>query len=497
MGDEFCFFSLHTVYYILIFMEKIPVTIDKSHLVTVGERLYTENVELLRELVNNAYDADAERVKINISENEIVVEDDGSGMDLEGLKQYFNIGSPFKKENPKSPKFGRMRIGEFGIGKFSVLSNCDHFEVFTKKKKFAATVIFNKEEWSQKSAEWELPLKIEDAQSSALSDGTKVILKGLRKKFDLENVERRLIETLPLKTPSFSVYLNEKKLSPRALTGRKLPFLEGTDYGIVHGEIVILPESRIVSPDEVGILVRVKQVAIRRLSFGLEPDLLSKITGEVNVDFLPLTTDRNDFIKDAPEFETFNVVMKKYFSWVNDEFSRRSDEKENSRVKRAMREVTQKIEVALLKNKEWCPHGLLPIGDRGENEVGNTAEQTKTSLQVESLEKSKKEKRVRVKRPRLKQLSPSALIKKIKIGQMNLAMIIDHFGSDGPESFLEGEIIYINRDHPLYTRESKYRERHIMNIARLLCQEISLMSKPKDPRHAYERQSKLLRDAFV
>lgn len=48
-------------------------------------------------------------------------------MDFEGLKQYFNIGSPFKKENPKSPKFGRTRIGEFGIGKFSVLSACEHF----------------------------------------------------------------------------------------------------------------------------------------------------------------------------------------------------------------------------------------------------------------------------------------------------------------------------------------------------------------------------------
>ncbi len=36
-----------------------------------------------------------------------------------------------------------------------------------------------------------------------------------------------------------------------------------------------------------------------------------------------------------------------------------------------------------------------------------------------------------------------------------------------------------------------------MNVARLVCQEISLISKLKDPRHAYERQSKLLKDAFI
>ncbi len=42
-------------------LTRLQVTIDKSHLVAIGERLYAESVELLRELVNNAYDADAAR----------------------------------------------------------------------------------------------------------------------------------------------------------------------------------------------------------------------------------------------------------------------------------------------------------------------------------------------------------------------------------------------------------------------------------------------------
>ncbi len=36
-----------------------------------------------------------------------------------------------------------------------------------------------------------------------------------------------------------------------------------------------------------------------------------------------------------------------------------------------------------------------------------------------------------------------------------------------------------------------------MNIARLLTQEISLMKDPANPRQAYERQSRLLKDAFI
>ncbi|MBP7792269.1 MAG: ATP-binding protein [Candidatus Goldbacteria bacterium] len=467
-------------------MEKISVTVDKSHLITIGERLYTENVELLRELINNSYDADATEVKVTISDDEVIVEDDGMGMDMDGLKQYFNIGSPFKKENPKSPKFGRFRIGEFGIGKFSVLSNCDNFEVFTKKGNFAGRVVFNKGEWEKDRDHWQLPFFQEIPDDK--HDGTKVILRGLKKKFDIETVEKRLIETLPLKVPNFFVYINGKKLIPHILTGRKIPFLEGTVFGIVHGEILIVPASHLQAEDA-GVLVRVKQVAVNRMSFGLPPDLLSRVSGEVNADFLKLTTDRNDFIRDVPEYEEFLKVMEKIMQQIKNEIETQKDEKENNRVKRAIKEVTKKIEEALLKNKDWAPPGLLPFTDEQKKK--------NTNLDGEIKKGETKVERKRVKRPHLKQVNPNAFIKKIKIGRMNLALIIDHFGTDGPESFIESDIIYINRDHPLYVRESVNRERHIMNIARLICQEISLMSKPKNPRHAYERQSKLLKDAFI
>ena len=61
-------------------MNTLQVTVDKAHLVTIGEKLYAESVELVRELVNNAYDADATAVYINVTDDQITVEDDGSGM---------------------------------------------------------------------------------------------------------------------------------------------------------------------------------------------------------------------------------------------------------------------------------------------------------------------------------------------------------------------------------------------------------------------------------
>ena len=59
--------------------KKLPVTVDKRHIVSIGERLYAESVELLRELVNNAYDADATEVRVEIGPDRVIVRDDGSG----------------------------------------------------------------------------------------------------------------------------------------------------------------------------------------------------------------------------------------------------------------------------------------------------------------------------------------------------------------------------------------------------------------------------------
>ena len=53
--------------------EYIPVTVDKSHIITIGERLYTESIEFVREIVNNAYDADATLVEITLSEDSIEI----------------------------------------------------------------------------------------------------------------------------------------------------------------------------------------------------------------------------------------------------------------------------------------------------------------------------------------------------------------------------------------------------------------------------------------
>jgi hypothetical protein len=116
--------------------QTLPVVVDKSHLITIGEQLYSESIELIRELVNNAYDADATKVDVTIYDEMISVEDNGLGMNLDGLKQYFSIGSPLKKQQIKSKLYGRDLIGQFGIGKFASLSACEVLRLIRKNMIF-------------------------------------------------------------------------------------------------------------------------------------------------------------------------------------------------------------------------------------------------------------------------------------------------------------------------------------------------------------------------
>src|SRR2546427_9359918 len=117
----------------IVATEALPVTVDRSHLIVIGEKLYARSLELVRELVNNGYDADATEVHVRVGPDVIDVEDDGAGMDRAGLLRYFQGGVPDKREHPISPRVGRGRIGQFGSGKVATPAACERLEVLTRR----------------------------------------------------------------------------------------------------------------------------------------------------------------------------------------------------------------------------------------------------------------------------------------------------------------------------------------------------------------------------
>lgn len=83
----------------------------------LGIRLYSNAAAVLSEVVANAWDADSDSVEIDLQSNQIVIVDDGIGMDLDAINDRFlSVGYDKRtKEGTKSAR-GRTIWGEKELG---------------------------------------------------------------------------------------------------------------------------------------------------------------------------------------------------------------------------------------------------------------------------------------------------------------------------------------------------------------------------------------------
>ncbi len=123
---------------------------DDRVLARISDGIYREPASALRELVANAYDADATRVTITTDAprfSSITVRDNGNGMTREALVRLINhIGGSAKRQTYGSDigvsraddrtlsPGGRKLIGKIGIGLFAVSQLCRDFQVITKRR---------------------------------------------------------------------------------------------------------------------------------------------------------------------------------------------------------------------------------------------------------------------------------------------------------------------------------------------------------------------------
>jgi hypothetical protein len=223
-----------------------------------------------------------------------------------------------------------------------------------------------------------------------------------------------------------------------------------------------------------------------------------------------VTTDRSGFVIDSIEYQTFQRVMDKIVQEVDEILKRLAGRKEKQRASKALKEALQRVHRSLALNPDLSPFGAIPLASEA-GSMGGAGVLPKKSDQEEkgAVDAGEEEKRggkvkepspatkIRKKSPKVKRLTPNAIIQRMKFGETGVSVCVDDFGENGPECFTEGTVIYINQQHPLYQREAKKQETYVLNVTRLITQEVSLMKDTRNPRLAFSRQSKLLRDAFI
>lgn len=96
-------------------------------MILLGEELIKDDLTAVVEIVKNSYDADAKKIKIEISNTEsfIKITDNGHGM-TENIITYgwLELATPYKTKRingkkSRSPILGRILLGEKGVGRFS------------------------------------------------------------------------------------------------------------------------------------------------------------------------------------------------------------------------------------------------------------------------------------------------------------------------------------------------------------------------------------------
>jgi len=110
-----------------------PLTVDKNIVGLLSRSTYQRNFSYaLREMISNAYDADATVVEINYDKqkNEVTIRDNGNGMTKEEFDFYLKIAGQ-RRGKRVTPRFGRKRVGRFGVGFLSVLPFCETLQVVT------------------------------------------------------------------------------------------------------------------------------------------------------------------------------------------------------------------------------------------------------------------------------------------------------------------------------------------------------------------------------
>lgn len=132
--------------------QKGKIKVGSQIINQLSKNIYSSPEMALKELISNAFDADAEKVTIDTKSkpNCIVIRDDGTGMDYKSFDENFTVisRSPKTDGNQKTPIFGRPVIGRLGIGFIAVAELCNTMIISSttekSKTKFIATIDFSK-----------------------------------------------------------------------------------------------------------------------------------------------------------------------------------------------------------------------------------------------------------------------------------------------------------------------------------------------------------------
>jgi len=248
--------------------DSVPFSVMARVAMQLGRESISNSITAIIELVKNAYDADAEIVKIRFlglgaETPMLVIEDNGNGMTEKQLReQWMVIGTPNKLVVSKSAQKQRILTGEKGLGRLGLDRLCEQtvLQTFHKSEKTGIELIINwnkYEEADDKLEEvehdlYEISKEITDPATgivSKITQGTRLILYGLKDSWE-DQFLRVLRRELDLLVSPFSNITDFKIHIDTGLDLDDVEGVVGSEYMLEAAEWVL--EARIDLEDNIS-----------------------------------------------------------------------------------------------------------------------------------------------------------------------------------------------------------------------------------------------------
>lgn len=295
----------------------IALKVHPSFFKEFATKTWVSPADVVKELVENAFDEDATRVLITIlSDNSISIEDN-AGMDESEIQKFLLLGSPHKKVDSVSPKLKRIRTGRYGTGRLSFLTSFEKMKIRTRKGNYHKSFLIDTKSLDDLFSGKSNLREIREARLSR--DGTEIIVSDAKSYVDELRLVKEIRKLAVLRHPLFEVYIKRssrfKEWSSTSAQLIRVPDIQGhriplnLDKGSIVGEITVA--RRPLTEDERGIAVMVGGHIVMRTLFGFDSKI-PRVTGFVRCDTLTSRfADKSAIIEDK-EFEKFSGLMKKF-----------------------------------------------------------------------------------------------------------------------------------------------------------------------------------------
>ena len=354
--------------------------IDLNVLNHLGLNLYSNVPAVLAELIANAWDADAARVDVSVKGQsdgkQIVIKDDGCGMDDADMREKFlTVGYQrrIKGGGDQTASKGRPVMGRKGIGKLSVLSIARKVQVFTKKKgadPLAIELDVEKiQEAIKEKQKYRPPIISVPETVNFGHSGTAIILRDLKKRVNASldtHLRQRVARRFSVISTDFQVFVNGDEITlqdrnyfgkleyalvygdfdeskfehdKRYVVQREKNTVDKQEQYAVRGWVGLVKESGTLQEgadnlNKISILARGKVALEDILDSFREGGLYTKyVIGELEADFLDstekediATSSRQDFIQSDDRFVQLRTFVERELKHLATERAKLKDE---------------------------------------------------------------------------------------------------------------------------------------------------------------------------